>query len=294
MARFGFTLPPNKIGWITTPAAITQYRVPGRNNMPWYITAGPDGAMWFTQFDGHAIGRITTDGVITKFPLPSPSSDAIEITSGPDGALWFTESHANQIGRITTAGVLTEYPLPGGYAYEAPAGITAGPDGALWFTAACCAVIERITTTGAVSYYLVEGFKTGGSAITTGPDGGLWFTTNGGVPQSVYSPRFLLGVGQTSGKLGAASFSVTARLYLEPYYGPPGSTASVIGYGCGPFETINIFWDSGSTALGSVTADAHGSFKGSAAFTFTISANAAPGSNTVTATGIYLVLNCIN
>ena len=35
-----FTLPPNKIGRITTAGAITQFRALGRNNMPWYITAG--------------------------------------------------------------------------------------------------------------------------------------------------------------------------------------------------------------------------------------------------------------
>ena len=31
-------------------------------NMPFGITAGPDGALWFANENGHSIGRITTTG----------------------------------------------------------------------------------------------------------------------------------------------------------------------------------------------------------------------------------------
>ena len=62
---------------------------------PGAITAGPDGALWFTGNIGSngvngLIGRITTAGAITEFPIPSGST-AMDITAGPDGALWFTE-----------------------------------------------------------------------------------------------------------------------------------------------------------------------------------------------------------
>jgi virginiamycin B lyase len=78
---------------------------------PYGITAGPDGALWFTE-NGGKIGRITTAGVMTEFPIPTANSNPLGITSGPDGALWFVEYSANQIGRITTAGVVTEFPIP--------------------------------------------------------------------------------------------------------------------------------------------------------------------------------------
>jgi virginiamycin B lyase len=37
------------------------------------ITAGPDGALWFTEFTVSKIGRITTAGVVTEYSIPTPS-----------------------------------------------------------------------------------------------------------------------------------------------------------------------------------------------------------------------------
>jgi len=56
------------------------------------------------------------------------------------------------------------------------------------------------------------------------------FTVTARAPQSPYGPRLFLGVGQRSGKLGAASFWVTPRLILNPNSGPAGST---MAQGCG-------------------------------------------------------------
>jgi virginiamycin B lyase len=142
----------NLIGRITTAGAITQFnlpRPPPDDSRPQGITAGPDGALWFTELGtaadtGNRIGRITTAGAITEFPLPTPRSSPFHITAGPDGALWFTEFGANRIGRITTAGTLTEFPLP--TPNSGPSGITAGPDGALWFSEETGNKIGRITT----------------------------------------------------------------------------------------------------------------------------------------------------
>lgn len=65
------------------------------------ITAGSDGALWFTDPGTSQIGRITTTGAITEFTLPIPDSHPYAITTGPDGALWCTEQEAGKIGRIT-------------------------------------------------------------------------------------------------------------------------------------------------------------------------------------------------
>ena len=91
----------------TPAAAVTEFPVPTAVSQPAGITVGPDGALWFTEENGHKIGRITTAGAITEFPTLTNPSGPSEITAGPDGALWFTEFAANppQIGRITTAGV---------------------------------------------------------------------------------------------------------------------------------------------------------------------------------------------
>jgi len=160
-----------------------EFPTPTANSNPPGITTGPDGALWFTEYNN--IGRITTAGVITEFPL-SPPDGPLGITTGPDGALWFSDQ-TGSIGRITTAGVITEFPLPPNpptYLNKGPRGITTGPDGAVWFTE-CTPThigfcvnsnIGRITTAGVITEFPIGNVSSG---ITTGPDGALWFTEQG-------------------------------------------------------------------------------------------------------------------
>jgi virginiamycin B lyase len=123
------------------------------------ITAGPDGALWFTEPYSNQIGRISTGGVMTHFPAPTPKSFIQGITAGPDGALWFTEYVARKIGRITTGGTITEFSIT--IPEADPLDIATGSDGSLWFTQNClytvvgCNVadIGRITTDGAITEY---------------------------------------------------------------------------------------------------------------------------------------------
>jgi serine/threonine protein kinase/sugar lactone lactonase YvrE len=195
-------------------ARIVEYPVPTPHSDPKAITHGPDGAIWFTEYETGKIGRITTVGAITEYVVPSPDAHPSGIVTGPDGALWFAEGCGNRIGRITTAGAIREYPLHGfsclaeitagpdgalwfaGYgsnnigritttgsvtAYNppgagAPFGIAAGPDGALWFAEHDANKIGRITTAGIVTEYAVPAGNAGPLGITVGPDGGMWFT----------------------------------------------------------------------------------------------------------------------
>jgi streptogramin lyase len=202
---------PGEVGQITTAGVVTEFPVrevpppagspAGTKSAPatlTSITAGPDGALWFTGVAGE-VGRITTAGVVTEFAVPeippppgSPAGAAgtpatpQAITAGPDGALWFTFANVQgEVGRITTAGVVTEFAVPeippptGSPAGTAGTpltllGITAGPDGALWFGTAS-AVVGRITKAGVVTEFPTPGHPEG-SIITTGPNGNLWFT----------------------------------------------------------------------------------------------------------------------
>src|SRR6185295_9434228 len=95
------------VGRITTDGALSSFQVPNSFNIDG-ITAGPDGALWFTDASLNYIGRITTAGAVTEFPVPAVPT---AIATGPDGALWYTDANG-AIGRITTAGVVTEYPTP--------------------------------------------------------------------------------------------------------------------------------------------------------------------------------------
>ncbi len=80
---------------------ITEFPTPTSLSLPTFITAGPNGNLWFTEFSNDKIGRVTPSGTITEFPIPTSHSVPGWITVGPDGNLWFTESGGNKIGRLT-------------------------------------------------------------------------------------------------------------------------------------------------------------------------------------------------
>jgi virginiamycin B lyase len=179
-----------KIGRITTAGKITEYPIPnettpgyefpGSDSGPLGITAGPDGALWFTESGFGKIGRITTGGTITEFSLDHYSTGSpTGITTGPDGALWFTGSGiADAIGRITTGGVVSQFPLPTNGAESRD--IVTGPDGALWFTESIGDSIGRITTAGAIREFPIPTAQSLPQGITIGPGGALWFSERDG------------------------------------------------------------------------------------------------------------------
>ena len=168
------------VGWSASVVAqtLTQFPVPTALSGPNDITAGPDGALWFTESAGNKIGRITITGAVTEFPIPTANSEPYGITAGPDGALWFVEYQGHKIGRITTTGTITEYPTP--TANSGPSHIAAGSDGALWFTESTSNKIGRITTTGVITEFPVPTAHSTPNDITAGPDGALWFTESHG------------------------------------------------------------------------------------------------------------------
>jgi streptogramin lyase len=138
------------------------------------IVAGPDGNLWFTDIGGAQVGRITTSGVVTRFPV---SGGTARITVGSDGALWVTDQSANKIGRVTTAGAVTEYSIP--TSNSTPEGIAAGSDGALWFTEFGAGKIGRITTAGSITEFPIPTGSSGPRGIAAGSDGNLWFNESG-------------------------------------------------------------------------------------------------------------------
>jgi streptogramin lyase len=164
-------------GTHASPAgSITEFLVPTAQSNLDGIAAGPDGNLWFTEFDGNKIGRISPGGTITEFPVPTLGSHSEGITAGPDGNLWFTEFDGNKIGRISLGGTITEFPVSipdptlGGH----PEGIAAGPDGNLWFTE--FGAIGRISPSGTITEFPVPTAQGGPYWIAAGPDGNLWFT----------------------------------------------------------------------------------------------------------------------
>lgn len=162
---------------------ITEFPLAAAGSNPAFITAGPDGNLWFTEFSFNPrIGRITAAGSVTEFPTAGAVAP-FGIAVGADGNLWFTEAFdpdyhhfSPAIGRMTRSGEVTRFPLPES---SNPLDIAAGPDGNLWFTEkigdpASRNRIGRITPAGVVTEFAVP---TPGDpvSITAGPDGNLWF-----------------------------------------------------------------------------------------------------------------------
>ncbi len=101
---------------------------------PGGITAGPDGALWFTEENGNRLGRINTAGRSPVHHSDLPAGTPSPWRSPPGrGGLWFTESGTSKIGAIHRRRAGQSFPCSSRSA-ASPDGIAAGPDGSLWFT----------------------------------------------------------------------------------------------------------------------------------------------------------------
>ena len=89
----------DQIGRIEPGGAMVMFTIPNVQVLPWDITAGLDGRLWFTELAGRAIGRISTSGAsLQEIPVPGAFSGIAGVAPGPDGRLYFTENDTHRIG----------------------------------------------------------------------------------------------------------------------------------------------------------------------------------------------------
>jgi virginiamycin B lyase len=79
---------------------VTEFPVPTANSGPSEVVLGPDGNVWFTEFNSGRVAQITPQGAIQEFPTPSLNSTPYFIAVGSDGNIWFTEFETGKVGRI--------------------------------------------------------------------------------------------------------------------------------------------------------------------------------------------------
>jgi virginiamycin B lyase len=302
------------IGRITTSGVVTNY-TSQQLSQPDVITAGPDGALWFTDptatgtdcNQGYCgqIGRITTDGAITTFT--SSALDAVDIpdwiAAGPDGALWFANSYRRTLGRITTSGAISDYYL--GNIGDAQ-GVTTGPDGSLWLIkSGIPPVMEQLTTTGTV---LKEFTTKADGGAEAGTDGALWalhdISDDSGVVYRIsiagatakYECSCTGPTDITAGPDGNMWFSADQAVGMittsdsvttSPTLGPAGRALTLTGSGFNAGEAVHVKYLTGlaspkSVALCAANADPQGTFTCDA----TVPADAGPaGMHTIEAVG---------
>jgi streptogramin lyase len=151
---------------------------------PVEIIRGPDGNLWFTEFNGDHIGQITPGGKLSGFRLPTPLFTQ-GVTAGPDGNVWFSAG-MNQIGRITPAGHIHLFALP--QAGHFVLNLAAGSDGNVWFVDVLGNAVGRITPSGRIREFrfgptpcpFPATSTCGARAIAMGPDGAVWVTMASG------------------------------------------------------------------------------------------------------------------
>jgi hypothetical protein len=225
---------------------------------PTGITAGSDGALWFTQLSTNQIGRITTAGAVTEFTTPcgviSNGSylNTLQgpIISGSDGNLWIwcaaASSTTSLFYKMTTSGQFTAYALPADHepATQNASGFSLGPDGNIWFPALGPGTeltsgdyVGSVSPAGAIQFYPLpasgpNGLLTYIPEIVTGPDGALWTSAYYSSPTGTTPPSAFVRV-TTSGHVSFVPIMPDpsfANLLCQPV------AASAIGLG--PDQTI--------------------------------------------------------
>ena len=66
--------PATQIGRITTAGVVTEFPIPHGQQLPFGIAAGPDGNLWFTEFDRQQDRADHDGGVITEFADPTSAA----------------------------------------------------------------------------------------------------------------------------------------------------------------------------------------------------------------------------
>jgi hypothetical protein len=144
----------------------------------------------------------------------------------------------------------------------------------------------KLTTTGSgfapTETVAIYANRIGGTPLlTTTTDANGNFTVSSREPQIPYGPISFYAAGQTNGKLGAASYFVTAAMVMTPGSGVPGDAITAHGVGFGAGEEVSVYWNEPRQLLGTTTANA----QGGTSLQITIPANAATRGNKVFGVG---------
>ncbi len=164
---------------------IASVALPQPTSFPYTMIAGPDGTMWFSEFNAGQVGHVTTAlHLIKEYPgFHHPQTIAI----GSDRALWIANDDGDSsIVRLATTGALTVHALP---VNTYPAGISAGPGGLLWFGSVNDNYIGTISTAGTLgtTHPLAAGNNYPSFSVEA-PDGNEYFTLPGSGKLALVTP----------------------------------------------------------------------------------------------------------
>lgn len=152
--------------------SVAEFDIPIPNARPYWLTAGSDGAIWFTMSGARSIGRITSDGRMTAFEV---DGTPLFLTVAADGNLWFTMADSPAAGVIEPNGNQHRFVLSSDS--SALQGITAAGN-SVYATTSSGRLVE-INASGAItrdrSVPAVDGPAPSLGAMVTASDSSIWF-----------------------------------------------------------------------------------------------------------------------
>jgi virginiamycin B lyase len=144
-------------------------------SVPYDITLGPDGAMWFTDGNVPGVGRIDSHGAVIEYTKGLPSGALpYSIVNGTDGNLWFSDAKG-AIGSITPSGKIRETSVLGVTNGGVPLGIAAARDGTIWAVViGPPSVLVRIRPSGNLSVIPIPKAYEADGSLAADANGALW------------------------------------------------------------------------------------------------------------------------
>jgi virginiamycin B lyase len=100
----------------TKSGAVTLLKNPTPNARPYGIVQGPDGALYYDQFNTNKIGRIDPASMtIKEYALPAEDARPRRIAVTGDGVVWYGDYRRGYLGRLDPqTGAVEEWPSPSG------------------------------------------------------------------------------------------------------------------------------------------------------------------------------------
>ena len=114
---FAENIPNGQIGKVDAKTLkVQKWAPPTKDGRPRRINIGPDGMVWFAEFNAGNLGRFDPKTETFKeFPLPGPGPEATPYALGVDknGTVWYSSEHLDVVGNLDPkTGRVIEYPFP--------------------------------------------------------------------------------------------------------------------------------------------------------------------------------------
>jgi len=167
------------IGRIAGDGTVRYFPLRGISGVPDGLVAGPDGQLWFPEYQTNRIGQLGMHGQVSEVVGSRTIGDG---TMGMIGdprsrAFWFTSG--SQIFRVAENGTTTAFQSNEGD--QEFADITTGADGKLlWWADDRTGAVGWINQDGAISGFALPHANVQPSSIIAGPDGNMWFSESHG------------------------------------------------------------------------------------------------------------------